>query len=440
MNRTRNTIIILAGLAVVIIGAVALGRHQDAKPIEASMITVKRSSFSVKLPETGVVMNPATITVPTLIAGNVDRIYVKAGAHVTAGELLATVVNPTLLYNAASSEADYTNAVANVTTARINEKNARVQYQASVDTNKSALDEARRVYDADAALLAQKAIARSTVDADKAKLDQAQVAYDQAVEQLRLGAVTGYGMDSVQAAQANAEKTKIINQQNQQQVAFTRITAPIGGVVQTVATQTSDSLRSLQEGDAVTEGQELFTIASDEGFIVKAQVDEQDIFNVGVGQYVEITSDDFPGKTVPGHVRSIAPVAIKSTDPSSTAKQVLVTIALDQTPAFLKDGLTVDVDIHTTDIARALTVPSAALRKEGKKSFVFVNRGGKAMKTYVSVGLSNDTQTIVSKGLSLGEQVITDKNPEIVAGSAVKPAPSPSPPTSGGSSSIVIGG
>ena len=77
--------------------------------------------------------------------------------------------------------------------------------------------------------LAQKAIARSQVDADKAKLDQAQVAYDQAVQQLKLGAVSGYGMDSVQAAQANAEKSKILNAQNQQQLAFTRIVAPISG-------------------------------------------------------------------------------------------------------------------------------------------------------------------------------------------------------------------
>ena len=153
----------------------------------------------------------------------------------SAGELLATIENPTLDYNASSSQADYTNAVANVSTARIQEQNQRVQYQAQVDTSKSALDEARRVYVADAALLDQKAIARSQVDADKAKLEQAQVAYDQAVQQLKLGAVSGYGMDSVQAAQANAEKSKILNSQNQQQVAFTRIVAPMSGTVQTVA-------------------------------------------------------------------------------------------------------------------------------------------------------------------------------------------------------------
>ena len=441
MNRTRNTIIVIIVLLVVIGGAVALGRRDSAKAIPVATQRVAYAHFSVKLPETGVVMNPTTVTVPTLEPGNINRIYVKAGARVVAGELLATIENPTLDYNAASSQADYTNAVANVATARVQEQNARVQYQASVDTTKSALDEARRVYEADAALLAQRAIARSTVDADKAKLDQAQVAYEQAVQQLKLGAVSGYGMDSVQAAQADAEKTKIINAQNQAQVAFTRIVAPMNGILLTIATEPSDALRSLQEGDAVTAGQTLFTMAADKDYVVKAQVDEQDIFNVRIGQPVDISSEDFPGKKIRGHVRSIAPVAIKSTDPSSTAKQVLVTVALDQAPGYLKDGLTVDVDIHTTDLAHVLAIPTEVIRKEGAKSYVFVDRHGKAVKTYVSPGVSNDTQTVILRGLAPGELLVADKNPAIVAGAAITPAPSPSPGAAGGAGgSIVIGG
>ncbi|HEX8806488.1 MAG TPA: HlyD family efflux transporter periplasmic adaptor subunit, partial [Candidatus Aquilonibacter sp.] len=347
MNRTRNLIIIAAALVVVVVFAVVASKRGDSSATPVKMHKVQYSTFSVKLPENGVVMNADTVTVPTLVAGNIGQIYVKAGSHVRAGELLATIENPTLEYNASSSQADYTNAVANVSTARVQEQNQRVQYQAQVDTNKSALDEARRVYDADAALLAQKAIARTTVDADKAKLDQAQVAYDQALDQLKLGAVSGYGMDSVQAAQADAEKSKILNAQNQQQVAFTRIVAPMSGTVQTIAAETSNALRSLLPGDAVTAGQALFTIAGDNQYVVKAQVDEQDIINVHVGQAANISGQDFPGHVIPGHVARIDPVAQKSTDTSSTAMQVLTTIALDQSPPFLKDGMSADVDILT---------------------------------------------------------------------------------------------
>jgi len=432
MNRTRNAVIVVAALLVIIVIAVVAARRGDSSALPVKLLTVKYGVFTVKLPENGVVMNSTTMAVPTLVGGNIGRIYAKAGMHVRAGELLATIENPTLDYNAASSQADYTNAVANVTTARIQEQNARVQYQAQVDTSKSQLDEAQRVYDADAALLAQKAIARSQVDADKAKLEQAQVAYDQAVQQLKLGAVSGYGMDSVQAAQADAEKTKIVNQQNQQQVAFTRITAPMDGIVETVAAQTNNALRSLEQGDAVTAGETLFTIAADNQYVVKAQVDEQDIINVHVGQGANITGQDFPGHVIRGHVAHIDPVAQKSSDASSTAMQVLTTIDLDSSPAFLKDGMSADVDIITSNVPHAIAIPAEAIEKSGSNSYVYVVSGGIAKKRTVTLGRAGDTATLVKSGLAPGDVIVAAKVPGLADGTRVTPQPStsPSPPSS----------
>jgi HlyD family secretion protein len=427
MNRTRNALIVVAGLLLIIALSVFAARRSGPSALAVPMQKVAYAPFTVKLPENGVVMHPQTVTVPTLVAGNIQRIFVKSGDRVGAGQLLATIENPTLEFQAAGAQADYTNAAANVQTARVDEKNARVTYQAQVDTAKSALDEAKRVYDADASLLQQKAIARSTVDADKAKLDQAQVTYDQAVEQLKLGAVSGYGENSVQAAQAAAEKARILDRQNQQQLAFTRIVAPIDGVVQTVASQSGDSLRDLQEGDAVTAGQSLFTVASSQGFIVKAQVDEQDIINVHVGQPANVTGQDFPGKTIAGHVARIAPVAQKSTDASSTAKQVLTTIALDASPSFLRDGMSADIDILTTDIPQAIAVPNGAIVKEKGASYVWVVEGGSAKRRRIVTGLTGDTQTLVKSGLQAGETIVTGTLSDLKDGTKVTPAPSSSP-------------
>jgi HlyD family secretion protein len=275
-------------------------------------------------------------------------------------------------------------------------------------------------------LLDQKAIARSTVDADKAKLDQAQVAYDQAVQQLRLGAVSGYGMDSVQAAQAAAEKSKILNDQNQDQVALTRITSPMSGTVQTIAAETSNALRSLLPGDAVTAGQALFTIAGDNQYVVKAQVDEQDIINVHVGQAVNISGQDFPGHVIPGHVARIDPVAQKSTDTSSTAMQVLTTIALDQSPPFLKDGMSADVDILTSNIPHSIVIPNEAIGKSGTSSYVYVVQDGIAKKRTVTIGRAGDSTTQVLAGLRPGEVIVATKMPTLTDGAQVTPLPSPS--------------
>ena len=232
-----------------------------------------------------------------------------------AGQLLATIDNPTLDYNAAGSQADYSSASANITRgARSGRERAR-RLSGAVATNKSALDEARRVYDADVTLYNNKAIPRNQLDQDQAKLDQAQVAYDQA---RRASASSAPSRASTATAsntpQAAARKAQIVNAQNQQQVAFTRIVAPFDGTIQTVATQANDALRPLQSGDAVTAGQALFTIAGGGGYIVKAEVDEQDVINVRVGQRANVSGQDFPGRIIRGHVARIAPVATKSTD------------------------------------------------------------------------------------------------------------------------------
>jgi HlyD family secretion protein len=425
MNRTRNLIILVVALVAVVAIALFASHRGSGEALAVKMQRITLTTFTVRLPENGVVMRPLAATIPTLIAGNIAAMYAKAGDRVSAGQLLATIDNPTLVYNAAGSQADYSSAAANVSAARVQEENARVGYQAAVDTNKSALDEARRVYDADLTLYNNKAIPRNQLDQDRAKLEQAQVAYSQALEQSKLGAVSGYNGNSVQYAEATARKSQILNAQNQQQLAFTRVVAPFDGTIQTVATQPSDPLRALQSGDAVTEGQAMFTIAGEGGYIVKAQVDEQDVINVRVGQRANVSGQDFPGKTIRGHVAQIAPVATKSTDASSTAKQVLTTIALDSSPSFLKDGMTADVDILTTYVPHAVVVPNDAVTKEGSKSYVYVVDKGIARKRLIRVGRVADTQTWVTSGLGPGDTIVAVKVPGL-ADRRVKPLPSPS--------------
>jgi RND family efflux transporter MFP subunit len=430
MKRTRNLIVIAAAAALVVVFAVLFGRHGRGDDLAVKTQHVALRTFTVKLPETGVVMRPRTATIPTLISGNIGNVYVKAGDGVAAGQLLATIDNPTLGYNAAGSEADYSSATAGIAAAKVQEENALVGYRAAVETNKSALDEARRVYAADVTLFDNKAIPRNQLDADKAKLDQAQVAYDQAVEQTRLGAVSGFNGGSVQAAVAAARKSQILNAQNQQQVAFTRVTAPFDGTIQTVAAQPNDPLRPLQAGDAVTQGQALFTLAGGGGYTVKAQIDEQDVINVRPGQRANVSGQDFPGKTIAGRVAFVAPVATKSTDATSTAKQVLATIALDSSPDYLKDGMTVDVDILTTYVPGAVVVPNDAVVKDGAKSSVYVVERGVARKRSIVVGKVGDTQTWVRSGLTPGDTIVAAKVPGLTNGRTVKPAsPSPSPPS-----------
>jgi HlyD family secretion protein len=429
MKRLRNFAIVVAALVLVVGLTVKLERGHSNTPVTVQRVTL--TTFSEKLPESGVLQRPQTETIPALVPGNIAQLYARAGESVSAGQLLAVIYNPTLEYSAAGSRADYLSASANVDLARVQERNAKVSYQAQVETAKSNLDEAQRIFDADAELFKNQAIPRQQLDQDKAKFDQAKVTYDQALAQLKLGAVTSYAGDSIQSAVAAAQKARIINDQNQQQLAFSRIVAPYDGVIQTVAPQTNDPLRPIQAGDAVTAGQALFTIALGHTFIVRTKVDEQDIARVQVGQGAIVSGEDFGGATFPGRVVAIAPTAQKSDDPSATTKQVLTVIALDRIAPFMKDGMSADVDILTTVIHHVVIVPNAAIVTGAKgKKYVWVVAAGKASKRAVTVGKSNETSSVVRSGLRPGESVVLAPPPALAQGAAVTiatPNPSPSP-------------
>jgi len=123
----------------------------------------------------------------------------------------------------------------------------------------------------------------------------------------------------------------------------------------------------------------------------------------------------------------IAATAQKSDDPSNTSRQVVTTVALDRAVPYLRDGMTVDVDIVTQDRAHVLALPSDAIRRDpNNKPYVLLVTGGKTVKRNVTLGPSNDAQAIVAAGLKPGDVVVGERNIGIVAGIKVTPTSAPS--------------
>jgi HlyD family secretion protein len=339
------------------------------------------------------------------------------------------------------------------------------QQRAAADTavaqRETDLREAQRIASADRDLYAQKAIAKNTFDADLAKLQQAQAACDQAkrdrteiyaqiarqtpvlsdrvradrdtvtqaeaaLASARANAAADKSGD-VQAALADAQKAAEDASYAQDQVGRLRITAPFAGTVQTIAAQTADSLRQLQPGDAVTAGQAIVTISAERGFVVRAKVDEQDVANVRVGQKAIVSGEDLGTVTLPGTVQLVGAVAQKSDDPSNTARQIVTTIALAKTVPFLRDGMSVDVDIITQDRPHVLTVPIDAIRRDAaNKPYVLAIVNGRAAKRPVRLGTTNDTQAVIVSGVEAGTSVVAERNVGIVDGISVSPTSAPS--------------
>ena len=337
----------------------------------------------------------------------------------------------------------------------------RAAADANVAQRQTDLREAERIATANRDLYAQKAISKDTLDQSVAKLDQARIAFAQATRdrnetyaqisrqnpvlaervqadrdavnqaQAALAAArANAGQDKsgdVQAAQADTAQRYQDWRYAADQVARLRIVAPFAGVVQTIASQATDTLRQLQPGDTVTTGQAIVTMSGASGFIVRVRVDEQDIANVRTGQAVVVSGEDLGPTKLPGHVAAIGAVAQKSDDPSNTARQVITTVALDRTVPFLRDGMTVDVDIITQDRPHVLAVTADAIRRDANnKPFVLMVANGKTVKRSVTLGTTSESQAIVARGLKPGDVIIAERNIGIVEGIRVNPTMQPS--------------
>lgn len=340
-----------------------------------------------------------------------------------------------------------------------------VQQQNQVAVAAANLRTARQTYESDKELYKINGIARQQLDRDEAAYLAAQANYDSAKRQLELTQVqlrdnAGQMDQRIQAdrqavqsaraalatAQTQSHQDKNVDVQSgmagvssaqaqldydRQQLLDTEVRAPFDGVVQTLGTATgAGGATPLAVGDAVTAGEVLFTFAGNAAMVVKAQVDEQDIGSVRVGQRVDISGSDFPGHHLPGTISRISPVVVTANQAGNAAKNVETTITLPRTYPFLRDGMSCDVDIITGEAKNALVVPQTAVADENGKHYVYVVDGKKVRRVEVRLGLRSDTDVVLASGVRRGDVIATTnanklKDGAVVNASAASPAPSP---------------
>lgn len=476
MDAGRRRFVIVAG-SLLLLAIIAGIVHFRSAARNVPALTVAYAPFAIELPESGVVQYPQIQTLSSQVAANIGRIYVKSGERVAAGQLLATVENPQILSNAASSAAAYRSAAAraesaivtggsnlaqaqtNLETARARLAQAqqdvanglqsglgygettaadqRAQAGANLATASTALREARRIYFAYRDLYGNKAVSRDQLDQAEAKYEEAQAAYAQAssaraalgtqltrsrtvLEDNLRSAQEGFaqaqaqlaaarvesGSGDVAAAEAEAARAGSEYAFAREQAGATRIRAPYDATVLSVATEKTDPLRPLQPGDAVDAGQPLLTLAGRQAFVVRTRVDEQDVINVRVGERARIAGEDFPGRVLIGRVVEVSPIAQRSGDAASASRTVATTIAIERPPSFLRDGMSADVNILTTDLPQAMVVPNEAVVQSGGATYVYLIENGRAQRQPVRVGAANETSSVIESGLRPGDVIV----------------------------------
>lgn len=209
------------------------------------------------------------------------------------------------------------------------------------------------------------------------------------------------------------------------------ISAPFSGTVSSIAV---DQYQTVGNGTAIA------TMVSDNE-LATLSVSEADAINIKTGQKATITFDALPDVTIAGTVDSISAAG----SVSSGVVSYTVNVSLDTKNDQVRPGMSVTADI-ITGTATGLAVPSSAVKTSGSSSYVLVfnpplettsstiGTVTRQVPTKVTVvtGLAGDTETIITKGLSDGEQVVTKMS--VVSSSSTSSSPSSSSSRSSASS------
>ena len=177
-------------------------------------------------------------------------------------------------------------------------------------------------------------------------------------------------------------------------LAKTRIHAQVTGIVQT---------RDVEPGDLVQPGRTLLSIARSGSSEILLPLDEKNLAPVRLGQAASIIADAYPEHVLPARVSFIAPAV-------DTARGTIdVHLDLLEPADFLRQGMTVSVNIETGRRDQALVLPNDALRaRSGPRAQVLRVRDGVVERVDVRLGLLGNALSEVVEGLTTGDLVLLD--------------------------------
>lgn len=243
------------------------------------------------------------------------------------------------------------------------------------------------------------------VDTAKNTLDTAAVTLKDAQATLaRMQVLYAGGSISAQSLeeyQNNASKAQLsydaakINYDNQ--VEYSRITAPISGIVE----QTD-----MEVHDTVSQSNLICVISGEGNQIVSFNVTERIRKYLTAGDEITIKKD---GETYEGAITEISTMA------DSTTGLFKVKAAVDGRDQ-LSTGTTMQLSVITEKTENAMTIPVNAVYFEGNSSYVYTFDNGIIHKAEVETGIFDSEKIEILSGLTMDDMVVTTWSSELYEG------------------------
>ena len=174
--------------------------------------------------------------------------------------------------------------------------------------------------------------------------------------------------------------------------------------------------RDVEQGESVQPGKVLMVLSPEGGTQLVLQIDERNLGRLRVGLQALASADAFATQRFGAVLAYI--------NPGVDAQRGTVEVKLDvpNPPDYLRDDMTVSVDIEIERHRGVLVLPANAVYDLGGAPYVLAVRGERAERQGVKLGLHGDAALEVVEGIAEGEVVVANAQATLKPGQRVRVA------------------
>ncbi len=387
LSRKKKIALAAASAAVALLAALLLYRVFFAKPSLQVLETGKVEKGSIRgvLVETGIIKSQvgAVVKIGAQTTGRIQQMKVKVGDRVKAGELIALVDDREIRQQIGQQQAALVSAQNTLT-------QVEKTYPERIREARANYDYAKVNAERERELLKHEYTTKDAVDRAESQFTAAEAVLNRLQDEYKT---------QLTISRSNLEEIQARLRQQEVRLTYTKIYAPIDGVVSDV---------TAQEGETIVAGLQvanLVTVLDPTRLEMWIYVDETDIGKAAVGQDVEFYVDTFPAKTFTGKIEKIYPQPVVK----ENIVYYLSTMKISpDDAAYLKPEMTTHVRIITEEKKDILTAPNAAVKFErGRQVAYRVTGKNRVEKLTLKIGIRGEDRTEILSGAIEGDVLAT---------------------------------
>ena len=355
MKKILKYVMIIALLGGVIFATAFFIKTNNQDPVSYESELPLRTTIKKKTVATGKVVPEDQVEIKPQISGIVEKVFVKEGAVVKTGDLIATI-------KVVPNEQALNNAIGRVENAQI-----------MLDNSKTDFDRNKKLYD-------KNILANQEFIAFELRYNQAKQELINAQNDLKI-----IELGTAGKGEAN-----------------TNIRSTVSGTILEIPVKRGDQVI---ESNNFNPGTTVATVADLTNMIFEGQVDEAEVARLKLGMPLEISLGAIDDKQFDANLRFIAPQGVE--EQGAVQFKIEANVALDN-EFFVRAGYSANATIVLSESVNVLAVREALLQfdDETEEPYVELEIGEQEFERRdVELGISDGINVEILSGLTEGDKV-----------------------------------